>query len=117
MARLTGKNALICGDAGNIKITAPFDITGYTLKLTVKGVEALSSDSDSGAVMQLVKSVHSGPSDDPAKGVTYLPYTSENSRVTPGRYVFDVQFDDGSPDSPISSRKQEIEFTQDVTKS
>lgn len=116
MARLTGKNALICGDARTLKITAPFDLTGYTVTFTVKAATALASDSDAGAIVQVSKSTHDGASDDPTNGITYLSLSEDDTRVTAGTYVADVQFDDGSADSPTSSKKFEVEFVYDVTK-
>lgn len=111
MARLIGKNALICGDGRTIRVTAPFDITGFTVTFTVKPATALAADTDAGAVIQKVVTTHT----DPTAGVTDIVLDGTDTRVTAGKYVFDIQFDNGS-DSPVSSRRQDIEFVEDVTK-
>lgn len=113
MAKLTGKNALITGDDRTIKVTAPFDLTGYTVTFTVKPPTALASDSDAGATIQQVVTP---PADaDTTAGICYIPLTDEQTRITSGKYVFDIQFVD--PDGKkASSPKQDIEFVDDVTK-
>ena len=113
MARLTGKNALITGDGRTIKVTAPFDLTDYTLTFTVKPESALSSDSDAGAIIQVI---HVCPADaDTAAGIAYIPLTATDTRVAAGKYVFDIQFDKAG-EEPFSSKRQDIEFVADVTK-
>lgn len=112
MARLTGKNALICGDARSILVgPVPFDITGYTVTFTVKAPTALSSSSDAGAVIQKAVSSHTSQYN------TVIALSSEDTRIPAGKYVYDIQFSDGNPDHTTSSRPQEIEFIEDVTKS
>ena len=111
MARLTGKNALICGDGRTIRVTAPFDITGYTVTFTVKASTALSADSDAGAVIQKTVTDHTSP----INGITDIVLSGDDTRITAGKYVFDIQFDNGT-DAPVSSKRQDIEFVEDVTK-
>jgi len=111
MARLTGKNALICGDARTIQVTAPFDLTGYTVTFTVKPETGLSISNDTAATIQKIVTVHS----DPTNGITLIELSTSDTRVTPGTYTFDVQFDDGAG-NVTSSRRKDIEFVADVTK-
>jgi hypothetical protein len=113
MAKLTGKNALICGDDQTIKITAPFDLTGYTLTFTVKLPTSLSGASDAGAPLQVV---YVCPADaDTIAGIAYIPLTETDTRITAGKYVYDIQFVDGDGNK-VSTRRKEIEFVEDVTK-
>lgn len=111
MARLTGKNGLKCGDARNILVgPIPFDITGWTVTFTVKAANALASDSDAGAILQKVVTTHTDAFN------TVIELDEEDTRVTPGKYVFDIQFSDGDPTHTTSSSVQDIEFLADVTK-
>jgi hypothetical protein len=111
MAKLTGKNALICGDARTIQVTAPFDLTGYTVTFTVKPETALTGVDDTGATIQKVVTSHS----DAVNGITLIELDTTDTRVTAGTYTFDVQFDDGAG-NVTSSRRKDIEFVNDVTK-
>lgn len=111
MAKLTGKHALICGDSRNIKVTAPFDLTGYTVKFTVKPGTALSSNTDSGATIQKSVSSHF----DAVNGVTFIPLTATDTRITGGKYKYDLEFTNGA--TVTSTPADDIEFVEDVTKS
>lgn len=113
MARLTGKNALITGDDRTIKVTAPFDLTGYTVTLTVKSPTALASNSDAGATIQKVVTPPSNA--ETTAGICYIPLTATQTRVTAGKYVGDIQFVDGAG-KKASTPRFDIEFVDDVTK-
>lgn len=113
MAKLTGKHALICGDSRNIKVTAPFDLTGYTVKFTVKPATALSSNSDTGATIQ--KSVSSHFSTSATQSVTFIPLTATDTRIPGGKYKYDLEFTNGA--TVTSTPADDIEFVEDVTKS
>lgn len=110
MARLTGKKALICGDGRTLIVTAAFDVTGYTVTFTMKSPTALSADTDAGAVIQKAGSIIDGPN-----GLVHIVLTGDDTRIPAGKYVFDIQFDDGE-NEPISLPAQPIEFREDVTK-
>lgn len=113
MAKLTGKNALICGDDQTLRINAGFDLTGYTLTFTVKQRNALTTESDAGATIQVV---HNPPANaETTAGIAYIPLTDTETRVAAGKYVFDIQFEDGDG-VKVSSKRQDIEFVEDVTK-
>lgn len=114
MAKLTGKNALICGDARTIKVTAPFNLTGYTLIFTVKSPTNLSVASDAGAPIQVT--LVCPATADTIAGIAYIALTAAATRIAAGKYVFDVQFNAPSG-SKVSSPRQDIEFVEDVTKS
>lgn len=113
MARLTGKNALICGDSRNI-LTAtalPFDATGYDIRFTVRARGSTGND-DSNALIS--KTSTDGITVD-GNNIMTIALTDTDTRVDPGKYLFDIQFE--SPDGFVSSTKaQEIEFIADVTK-
>lgn len=113
MARLTGRNALICGDSRNIstKAALPFDATGYTIRFTVRQRGSTGND-DSNALIS--KATGDGITVSEA-GVMTIALSNSDTRVDPGKYLFDIQF--VSPDGFVSSTKpQEIEFIADVTK-
>lgn len=113
MARLTGKNALIAGDSRNIstKTALPFDATGYDIRFTVRQ-RGTNGNDDSNAV--IAKTRDNGITVD-ENNVMTIALSGSDTRVTPGKYVFDIQF--VSPDGFVSSTKaQEIEFIADVTK-
>ena len=110
-SKLTKKNALICGDDRSLIVTFPMDITGYDVFFTVKDVNGLTTNNDNDAII----------AKDTSNGVTILlnvatiALSNTDTRVTPGQYVYDIQA--VSPTGKVAStRQQEIEFVQDVTK-
>lgn len=113
MAKLTGKNALICGDSRNILTSTalPFDATGYDIRFTVRPRGGTGND-DSNALIS--KTSADGISVD-GDGIMTIALDNDDTRIAAGTYVFDIQFE--SPDGFVSSTKsQEIEFVDDVTK-
>lgn len=66
----------------------PFDLTGYTITLTVKKNHG---DSDADAIMQQV-----GSSTNPTSGVGQVDLTYNQTDVPPGKYYYDIQINDGT---------------------
>lgn len=115
MAKLVGKNALICGDSRTImtKKPLPFDATGYDIRFTVRQRGFNGSTDDSNAVIALTSGDGSISVDE--NNVLTIELSGSDTRVNPGKYIFDIQF--VSPEGKVSStRAQEIEFIADVTK-
>ena len=111
MAKLTGKNALICGDDRRLNLTFDgIDLSGATVYFTVKTSDDTSTTDDS-AIIQKQTSTH----DDAANGITHIDLSGTDTRIDPDVYVFDIQLKDSS--GKVSScPRQQIEFVQDVTK-
>ena len=110
MSKLTGKNALICGDSRTLNLDFAFDITGYTVFFTVKSKTDTATD-DSSALIQKTVSSHT----DAVNGQTSIDLTETDTRIDPGKYVYDIQAKDA--DGNISSTvAQDIEFVADITK-
>ncbi len=110
MAKLVGRNALICGDSRTLNVSVAFDITGYTVFFTVKPQDDTATD-DSTALIQKTVTSHI----DAVNGETSIVLGSADTRIAPSTYSYDIQFKDATGDIS-SSGKQDIEFTEDVTK-
>lgn len=111
MAKLTGKNALICGDSRNLVFTEPFDLTGYDIRFTVRAASSLTSNDDSNALIAKTSADGITLTD----GIVTIELSDTDTRITPGTYKFDIQL--VSPASFVSStRPADIEFIGDVTK-
>jgi len=76
-------NCTVTDEAGN-----PFDLTGYTMTLTVKKNHG---DPDSSAIIQ-----GTGTSLNPTAGVGIIELTHIQTDVPPGKYYYDVQINDGT---------------------
>lgn len=110
MAKLTGKNALICGDSRTLALDFPFDLTGYTVFFTVKPQDDTATD-DSSALIQKTVTSHV----DPTNGLTNIVLSNTDTRIAPDTYVYDIQAKDGSGNIS-STASQAIEFVNDITK-
>lgn len=73
----------VTDEAGN-----PFDLTGYTITLTVKKNHG---DADGNAIIQ-----QTGSSSNPTSGVGTVELTHIQTDVPPGKYYYDVQINDGT---------------------
>jgi len=111
MAKLTGDNALICGDDRTIRLTFPssIDLTGGTVNFAVKPKDSLGANDNTSAL--IVKSVSSHVS----STVTDIVLTDEDTRIAAGSYVFDIQLTD-SNGTKTSCKRQPIQFVEDVYK-
>lgn len=66
----------------------PIDITGWVIKFTVRDiVPATDVDSDTGAIIAIVVSSHT----DPTEGKTQIPITKVQSDIEPQDYYYDIQ--------------------------
>jgi hypothetical protein len=72
--------------------TNPINITGYTVFFTVRDSSTLSSTTDTDAIIQKTITSHTSPS----TGVTNLSLTATDTAVESKKYVYDIQFKDGS---------------------
>lgn len=110
MSKLTGKNALICGDGRTLELTFPFDITGYTVFFTVKVKDDSSADDSDALIQKTITDF-----DDAVNGLASIELTGEDTRIDPGKYRYDIQVK-ASGGEPSSTVPQDIEFVNDVTK-
>lgn len=102
------------GDTASITVTitdsddAAFDLTGYTVKLTVKNSD---TDNDAHAVIGPITATVATP----ASGVGVFALSITNTNVVAKVYSYDVQINDGSTDKKTVT-KSTFTVTQDVTK-
>lgn len=101
------------GDTATITVTITdadgiFDLTGYTVKLTVKDADV---DTDANAIIGPITATVSSP----ATGVGVFALSKTNTDVTAGKYIYDVQINDGSTDVKTVT-KSTFTVVQDVTK-
>lgn len=111
MAKLTGRNALICGDSRTLELTFPFDITGCTVFFTVKSSSDLGGTDDNSALIEKTVTSHT----DPTNGKTNIVLSNIDTRIDADKYVYDIQIKD-SQGNISSIVPQDIEFVEDVTK-
>lgn len=90
------------GDYKAVPVRVPFDLTGWTVMLTVKREADVNKDdpSDQMAVIKVDESQHAHPSADPVHGLTIVVIPESVTTAAPvGDYVYDIQLvdPDGRP--------------------
>lgn len=108
------------GDAFNLPLTftdntdednpVPFDLTGYTVFMTVKYLWD-ESDNDDNAVIKKETSSH----DDAANGITSFDLSATDTNQKIGEYKADIQIV-GSTGTIDSTEEFRVHITNDVTK-
>lgn len=97
MTHRTDLPSITVGDTEEYRFTftdgddIAYDLTGWTIYFTV---QESSHQDDTDAVISKTITEH----DAPAEGKTTVTLTSDDTKIDPGRYVYDVQIKNASGD-------------------